>query len=131
MAERIGPRLRKLGATLLVNRRMRHYRFDFTVPEAGLLIEIDSYAYHGKAGSLADDDQFALDRWKGNAATRWGWGLLRYPDLCFELMPGKVVDEIVDTARARMDGGRWKFRGVPAAELETDGAVWDWHVSFR
>lgn len=131
VAERIGPRIRKLGATLLVNRKMRHYRFDFTVPEAGLLIEIDSYAYHGKDGSLADDDQFALDRWKGNAATRWGWGLLRYADLCFELMPGKVADEIVDTVRARMAAGRWRFRGLPEEELETDGAVWGWHGSFR
>ncbi|WP_297005923.1 type IV toxin-antitoxin system AbiEi family antitoxin domain-containing protein [uncultured Corynebacterium sp.] len=131
VAERIAPRLGRLGATLLVNRKMRHYRYDFMVPEAGLLIEIDSYAYHAKHGALADDDQFAVDRWKGNAATRWGWGLLRYPDLCFELMPAYVVDEIVGTAEARMAGGPWKFRGIPVEELVTDGAVWDWHVSMR
>lgn len=130
VAERIAPRLAKLGATLLVNRKMRHYRYDFMIPEAGLLIEIDSYAYHAKDGALADDDQFAVDRWKGNAATRWGWGLLRYADLCFELMPAFVVDEIVDTAEARMAGGPWKFRGIPPEELVTDGAVWDWHVSM-
>lgn len=131
VAEQIRPGIEKLGGTLLINRKMRHYRYDFMIPEAGLLIEIDSYAYHGRESGLADEDQFALDRWKGNAATRWGWGLLRYADLCFELMPQNVVGEILDTAAVRMQGGHWKFRGVPVEEIVTDGAAWDWHVALR
>ncbi|WP_444655809.1 type IV toxin-antitoxin system AbiEi family antitoxin domain-containing protein [Corynebacterium sp. AOP12-C2-36] len=61
--------------------------------EARVLVEIDSFAFHGAGGAKAGERTFVVDRWKGNMATRWGWALLRYTDRCIGGALAHVVDE--------------------------------------
>lgn len=74
--------------TVEANKLFRGYWFDVMIKEARLVIEIDSWAFHGEG--KARRSAFNRDRHKGNQATRWGWMLLRYSDHAVKNMPGYV-----------------------------------------
>lgn len=124
--------LNQLGdtdVTVLVNHKMRGYRFDIVFKEAKVLVEIDSYAFHAAGGEKAGEAIFISDRWKGNAAARWGWTLLRYTDRCVQYVPRQLAEEVVDTVRLRMRFRRWLK--IPLRTLESDDLVWRWHPLLR
>lgn len=79
------PELEAGLITIETNAMVRGYCWDIMIPEVRLLIEIDSWAYHGEAKAKRMD--FARDRCKGNQATRWGYLLLRYPDSAVKHAP--------------------------------------------
>lgn len=111
--------------TVLVNHKVRGYRFDIVFKEAKVLVEIDSYAFHAAGGEEAGEEIFISDRWKGNAAARWGWTLLRYTDRCVQYVPRHMADQVVDTVRLRLRWKRWLKK--PFQLLESDDLVWWWH----
>ena len=83
--------------TVTTNVLVRGYRFDVVIEEARVLIEIDSYSYHGEG--QAEGSAFERDRRKGNQATRWGYLLLRYTDVMVTHESAYMADEVVDTVR--------------------------------
>lgn len=75
----------------------------------------------------ADTRGFIRDRWKGNAATQWGWALFRYTDFC--IGPGgveaRIIAQLRDVVVSRLNR-RWStIPGYP------DPAVWDFHPHLR
>jgi very-short-patch-repair endonuclease len=131
LVRRLRAALKDRPVTVEVNRKVRGYRFDIAIREVRLLIEIDSYVYHAADGKLAGERTFTVDRWKGNMTTRWGWCLLRYPDLCTQIVPGMVVDEVVDTVDYHLQYPRGRRLRRLGEELSTDDEVWRWHPSLR
>lgn len=131
VVDRLRTALADTGVTIEVNRKVRGYRFDIVIPEAKVLIEIDSYIYHAANGANLGERTFIIDRWKGNMAARWGWMLLRYPDLCVQIIPGMVTDEIVDTVRYNLRHRRGRRLRTALEKLWTDMEVWLWHPSLR
>ena len=83
--------------TIVPNAMVRGYCFDIMIKEARVLIEIDSYAYHGEGN--ARRSSFTNDRCKGNQAARWDWLLLRFACFSINKAPGYVADEVADTVR--------------------------------
>jgi very-short-patch-repair endonuclease len=113
--------------TVLVNAKVGGYRFDVVIPEARVLVEIDSYAYHAADGERRDSRTFAGDRWKANAATRRGWTVLRYADVCVDAVPEMVGEQVADTVRYNLaHRPRWRRDGL----LRTDHPFWWWHPLF-
>lgn len=108
--------------TVETNKFFRGYWFDVMIREARLLIEVDSYAFHGEG--RARRSAFIRDRHKGNQVTRWNWMLLRYPDHAVKNMPGYVGREVADTVRFVLDHGR---RRREDEALDTDRPVQDWY----
>lgn len=115
-----------LPVTVLTNTLVGPYRFDIVIPEARVVIEIDSFRYHAVT-DMADTRGFVRDRWKGNAAAEWGWALFRYTDFC--VGPGGVDDRIAAQLRdvvCRRINRRWAtVPGYP------DPAVWTFHPQLR
>lgn len=97
------------------------------IREARVLIEIDSFAFHGAGGAKASERTFVVDRGKGNMATRWGWALLRYTDRCIGGALAHVVDEVVDTVGYRMLHTRDRRLRTEDESRHTDQEVWQWH----
>lgn len=122
--------LAELGGTevtVLVNAKVGGYRFDVVIPEARVLVEIDSYAYHAADGERRDSRTFAGDRWKANAATRRGWTVLRYADVCVDAVPDLVGEQVADTVRYNLaHRPRWRRDGL----LRTDHPFWWRHPLF-
>jgi very-short-patch-repair endonuclease len=116
-----------LEVSVEVNMLVRGYRFDIVIPEARVCVEIDSRLYHSSETASAED--FIKDRWKGNAAVRWGWTLLRYPDASVEIALDEVVAEVLDTVEHNLAHPR--ARVLRTRELPTDREVWWWHPGLR
>lgn len=57
--------------TIETNAMVRGYCFDVVIREARVLVEVDSWTYHGEG--RARKSAFVRDRHKGNQATRWGF----------------------------------------------------------
>lgn len=112
-----------LDVTVQVNMKIRDYYFDIVIPEARVCIEIDSYLYH--SAETASSADFVRDRWKGNAAVRWGWTLLRYPDASINDALDEVAAEVCDTVAFNLANPR--ARKLRTEELPTDRQVWLWH----
>lgn len=108
--------------TVEANKLLRGYWFDVMIKEVHLVIEIDSWAFHGEG--KARRPAFNRDRHKGNQATRWGWMLLRYSDHAVKNMPGYVGAEVADTVRFALSNAR--FRREDEA-IETDRPVQYWY----
>ncbi|HIW92624.1 MAG TPA: hypothetical protein H9870_13305 [Candidatus Corynebacterium avicola] len=131
VVDRLRIAMAEMNVTIEVNRKIRGYRFDVVIEEAKVLVEIDSYIYHAAEGSNLGERTFIIDRWKGNMASRWGWTLLRYSDLCVQIIPGMVTEEIVDTVRYNLRHRRGRRMRRALEALLTDEAVWRWHPSLR
>ena len=116
------PELEAGLITIETNAMVRGYCWDIMIPEVRLLIEIDSWAYHGEAKAKRMD--FARDRCKGNQATRWGYLLLRYPDSAVKHAPHYVSDEVADAVRFELQHLR-RFRREDEA-IPTDAPMWLW-----
>lgn len=112
-----------LDVTVEVNSMIRGYYFDIVIPEARVCIEIDSWFYH--SAETASSEDFVKDRWKGNAAVRWGWTLLRYPDASIRKALDEVAAEVLDTVEFNLANPR--ARKLRTHELPTDRQVWLWH----
>lgn len=108
--------------TVETNQLFRGYWFDLMIREARVLIEIDSYAFHGEGS--ARKSAFIRDRHKGNQAARWGWLLLRYPDHAVKNQPEYVGDEVADTVRFALAHDRMRREDET---LDTDRPVQDWY----
>ncbi|MGP9722950.1 hypothetical protein ACT3SZ_02905 [Corynebacterium sp. AOP40-9SA-29] len=115
--------LDRVDVTVQVNAQIRGYYFDIVIPEARVCIEIDSRQYHA-AGSARRED-FVADRWKGNAAVRWGWTLLRYPDASVDHAAREIGAEVLDTVLFNLANPR--TRKLRVEEIPTDRRVHDWH----
>lgn len=111
--------------TMLVNGMVRGYRFDLVFPEARVVVEIDSWMYH--SAETTGRKAFTRDRWKGNAAARFGWTLLRYSDWDITTALDLVVAEIVDTVRYNLAYPRGRRLRTADDLLPTDREVWLWH----
>lgn len=109
--------------TIETNMMVRGYCFDIVIREVRLLIEIDSYTYHGEG--RARRSSFTNDRCKGNQATRWDYRLLRFTDLSINKAPEYVAGEVADTVRFLLKRLR-RFRRECEA-IETDRPMKDWH----
>lgn len=109
--------------TIDTNMMVRGYCFDLVIKQARVLIEIDSYTWHG-TGNVRKDAH-ARDRCKGNQATRWDWLLLRYTDLSINSAPGYVAQEVADTVRFALRRVRRRRRDSEA--IGTDLPMWTWH----
>ncbi|HIW91599.1 MAG TPA: hypothetical protein H9870_08065 [Candidatus Corynebacterium avicola] len=112
-----------LDVTVQINAMVRGYRFDIVIPEAKVCIEIDSQTYH--APGKATTDAFLNDRWKGNAAARWGYTLLRYSDVDVNQAMPFVQAEVRDTVEFVLAHPRG--RTSRAVEIPTDRQWWLWH----
>lgn len=103
------------------------YRFDIVIPEAGVLIEIDSYAYHGEGGEFTTEDSHLKGRWKRNAAARFGWTLLSYTDRCIDFTLTYTLAEIVDTVRYNLAYPRTRRKRTDEDRIRTDSPVQTWN----
>lgn len=117
------PELESGLITVETNGMVRGYCFDIVIREVRLVIEIDSWAYHGEAKAKRMD--FARDRCKGNQATRWGWLLLRYADSAVDLVPEYMASEVADTVRFELKRLR-RFRREDEA-IASDEPMWGWY----
>lgn len=109
--------------TIETNVMVRGYCFDIVIREVRLLIEIDSYTYHGEG--RARRSSFTNDRCKGNQATRWGYPLLRFTDHSVNNAPEYVGGEVADTVRFLLRRLRRVRRDDEA--IATDRPMKDWH----
>ncbi|AGP29775.1 hypothetical protein [Corynebacterium terpenotabidum] len=109
--------------TIETNVMVRGYCFDIVIREIRLLIEIDSYTYHGEG--RARRSSFTNDRCKGNQATRWDYKLLRYSDLSITKAPQYVAEEVADTVRFLLKRLRRRRREDEA--IDSDRPMKDWH----
>lgn len=117
------PELESGEVTVVANAMVRGYCFDVMIKEARVLIEIDSYAYHGEGN--ARRSSFTNDRCKGNQAARWDWLLLRFACFSINEAPGYVGDEVADTVRFELRRLR-RFRREDEA-IATDRPMRLWH----
>ncbi|MEJ6550755.1 hypothetical protein PQI66_14510 [Corynebacterium sp. USCH3] len=109
-----------LDVEIQVNGMIRGYRFDVVIPGPRVCIEIDSSRYHSARSARRED--FIKDRWKGNAAVRWGWTLLRYPDVSIDKTPDAVGEEVRDTVTYNLAYPR--TRRQRTHEIPTDRPIW-------
>lgn len=116
-----------LDVSVEVNMSIRGYYFDIVIPEARVCIEIDSWLYH--SADTARHEDFVKDRWKGHAAVRWGWTLLRYPDASIYHALDEVTAEVRDTVEHNLAHPRG--RTLRTRELPTDRPVWLWHAGLQ
>ncbi|AGP31590.1 type IV toxin-antitoxin system AbiEi family antitoxin domain-containing protein [Corynebacterium terpenotabidum] len=128
---RILRALDNVDVTVQVNVKVAGYRFDIVIPEADVLIEIDSFAFHGAGGEKVTEQTFLRDRWKGNTAVRSGWTLLRYADKCVDFAGSHMAEQVADTVTYNLTHRRTRRRRSPGELLATDGLVWEWHPLFR
>lgn len=112
--------------TIETNVTVRGYCFDIMIREVRVLIEIDSYTYHG-AGN-ARRSAFLSGRHKGNRATRFGYRLLRFTGDSVRLAPKYVGAETADTVRFLLEHRRLRREDEA---IDTDRQVWLWHPSER
>jgi very-short-patch-repair endonuclease len=67
------------------------YRIDLAFPVERVAIEVDGWAWH------VDAERFRTDRRKGNALTRGGWDLLRFPWHTLDGEPASCIAEVEAT----------------------------------
>lgn len=67
------------------------FRIDLAFPAEKVAVEVDGWAWH------VDAERFRADRRKGNALTRGGWDLLRFPWHALDGEPAGCVAEIRET----------------------------------
>jgi very-short-patch-repair endonuclease len=122
-----------VDVTVKINHKVEGYRFDIVIEEADVLVEIDSYAFHGAGGEKMSEETFQTDRWKGNTAVRAGRTLLRYSDSCVNFLGPTVAEQIADTVRYNLPGHRRsQFRRRRLGEfLTSDLPAWLWHPLLR
>jgi very-short-patch-repair endonuclease len=108
--------------TVEANKLFRGYWFDIMIKQARVLIEIDSYAFHGEG--KAKRSAFIRDRHKGNQVTRWNWLLLRYPDHSVKHMPRYVGAEVADTVRFVLGHDRMRHEDEA---IDSDRPTHDWY----
>ncbi|MDN5721590.1 MAG: hypothetical protein L0H20_01090, partial [Corynebacterium sp.] len=106
-----------------VNEMVLGYRFDIVIPEVKVCIEIDSQTYH--AAGKARTSAFLNDRWKGNAAARWGYTLLRYSDVDVNQAMPFLQEQVRDTIEFILEHPRG--RAARRRKILTDQEWWLWH----
>ena len=112
-----------LDVTVQVNEMVLGYRFDIVIPEVKVCIEIDSQTYH--AAGKARTSAFLNDRWKGNAAARWGYTLLRYSDVDVNQAMPFLQEQVRDTIEFILEHPRG--RAARRRKILTDQEWWLWH----
>ncbi|MDN6440110.1 MAG: hypothetical protein L0K27_11640 [Corynebacterium nuruki] len=120
-----------VDVTVKINHKVEGYRFDIVIEEADVLVEIDSYAFHGAGGEKMSEETFQTDRWKGNTAVRAGWTLLRYSDSCVNFLGPTVAEQIADTVRYNLRHRRSRRRRRLGEFLTSDLPAWLWHPLLR
>lgn len=103
--------LQAAGLDPIPNFPLGPYHWDFGLRATKHVIDLDSWRYHGPEVS---DRTFIVDRWKTNHAVRKGWSPLRFTDLCTDVMPGRIVEHIVDAVNGTKPSDQpvWKFHPV-------------------
>lgn len=124
--QKLARALKARRVTLVQNFRLGHYHWDVALPAAKILIDVDSYRYHGAHGEGDNERTFIIDRWKANDGARRGWLVLHYTGECIYRHLDKVVDQIMDTVAWRLAGG------PPPQQLPCEvKAPWLWHTTLR
>ncbi|MDO5512570.1 DUF559 domain-containing protein [Corynebacterium sp.] len=122
----LGRALKARGVTLVQNFPLGHYHWDYAIPAAKILIELDSFRFHAATADGANERTFIIDRWKANDGARRGWLVLRYTGECVYRHGDKVVEQIMDTITWRLNGGD------PPEPLACEvAAPWTWHGTLR
>lgn len=122
--------LKLKGVELIQNHRLGHYHWDAAIPEAKILIEVDSHRYHAAMADGQNRRTFIVDRWKANDGARRGWLVLRYSGDCVYRHRDEVVEQIMDTIRWRTTTGRAP-RATPDPLPFEEKAPWTWHVNLK
>ncbi|MDN5683052.1 hypothetical protein [Corynebacterium glyciniphilum] len=117
--------LEDLPVTVLVNRIVGNYCYDLVIPEARVVVEIDSFMYHAAGGAGTTVGSFVKDAWKGNEAAHLGWVLLRYTNYCIHEAPEEVARDL-----RRVVAPRITRRGVELPGPPGD-PVWPRHPAAR
>lgn len=123
--------LNGIDVTVKVNHVVAGYRFDLVIEEADLLIEIDSFTFHGPSGRESAERTFELDRWKGNTAVRAGWELLRFTGDTVRWLPEHMVEMVVDTVRYNLRHPRTRRRRTLKEFLFLDNPAQYWHALLK
>ncbi|WP_297008755.1 hypothetical protein [uncultured Corynebacterium sp.] len=116
-----------IDVEVTVNGMVEGYRFDIVIPDADVVIEIDSFAYHGEGGTFTTEDSHLKERWKKNAAARFGWTVLSYTDRCIDFTLTYTLSEIVDTVRYNLRYPRTRRKRTDEDRIRTDSPVHTWN----
>lgn len=122
--------LKARGITLTQNFPLGHYHWDFAIPHAKILIDLDSFRYHAALADGENERTFVIDRWKANDGARRGWLVLHYTGECVYRHLDRVVEQVADTVTWRT--GNRRTRSTPPALLPCEVAPpWTWHHTLR
>lgn len=111
-----------------INAMVEGYRFDLVIEDVDVLIEIDSYAFHGGAATTQDDQ--IRDSWKRNTVTRAGYTLLCYTGRCVEYATVEMVEQVLDTVTYNLRYPRTRRKRTAEEGISTDAQVWTWHPAM-
>ncbi|WP_420100238.1 hypothetical protein [Corynebacterium sp.] len=117
--------LADLPVTVQVNRMVGNYCYDLVIPEARVVVEIDSYMFHADGGAGTTVGSFVKDAWKGNEATHLDWILQRYTNYCVNEAPDEIARDIRRAVVSRMSR-----QGVEFPEPQDD-PIWLRHPAAR
>ncbi|MDO5668383.1 MAG: type IV toxin-antitoxin system AbiEi family antitoxin domain-containing protein [Corynebacterium sp.] len=123
--------LKGRGVSVIQNHELGFYHWDYAIPEAKILIDLDSFRYHAALPSGENETTFIIDRWKANDGARRGWLVLHYTGECVYRHANKVVEQIVDTVVWRLNGGGPSSDILPARLSFEDTSLFRWHFTLR
>lgn len=111
-----------------INAMVEGYRFDLVIEDADVLIEIDSFAFHG--GEATTQDAQIKDCWKRNTVARAGYTLLCYTGRCVEYATEEMVEQVLDTVTYNLRHPRTRRKRTAEERISTDAQVWTWHPAM-
>lgn len=117
-----------IDVTVKINAMVAGYRFDLSIEEADVLIEIDSFAFHG--GPATTPDSQIKECWKRNAAARAGKTLLCYTGRCVEYAMDQILEQVLDTVNYNLRYTRNRRKRTAENRIPTDAEVWTWHPAM-
>ena len=129
--QKLARALKSEGVEVIQNVLLGHYHWDYVIPAARILIELDSHRYHAALPGGANERTFIVDRWKANDGARRGWLVLRYTGDCVYRHLDKIVAQVVDTIRWRQADGGPDTTFVPELLPFEVQPPWSWHFTLR
>lgn len=128
LATAVTSALAGIDVRVEINGVVDGYRFDLVIDEADVLVEVDSFAFHG--GAATTQDSQIKECWKRNAAARSGRALLCYTGRCVDYAMDQVVEEVVDTVTYNLRHRRTRRKRTAEDRIPTDAEVWSWHPAM-
>lgn len=131
LARALKRALKDRGVTVIQNHKLGFYHWDYAIPEARIVVDLDSFRYHAALASGDNESTFIIDRWKANDGARRGWLVLHYTGECVYRHADKVIEQIVDTVVWRLNGGGPSSDILPQRLSFEDTSVFRWHFTLR